>query len=240
MRARSVDPDARPRDPGAFAAELASALSRFGEGPGGREAAPPRLHLDDEQKTVPALAPRHFPDDEEKTVPGFAPPLLPDDGDDPVTVELLPCAAPPRVRPRGRNASGSFAVLPPPVRAASEPATHGPPPPHAPRLANGGRPSAPKLKVVTSAETPAMGELCLTNEPRRWVVGRAASAHLVVADPDMSREHFAVMWEGEGRYRVRDLGSKNGLFVNGKVATDSQLVPGDEVRAGGTRLRFEA
>jgi pSer/pThr/pTyr-binding forkhead associated (FHA) protein len=109
-----------------------------------------------------------------------------------------------------------------------------------PRPAPMARSVSPKLKIVQSAEGPAEGELHLTNEPRRWVVGRAASAHLVVADPDVSREHFAVMWEGEGRYRVRDLGSKNGLFVNGKAATDSRLTPGDEVRAGGTRLRFEA
>jgi hypothetical protein len=176
-------------------------------------------------------------DDEEKTVPGFVP-LASAGEDDDATVELPPRAtghAPPG------GAGVAFAVLRPPVRAANEPATHGPRRlPVVPRPASSTSPSSPKLKVVTSTESPARGELCLTNEPRRWVVGRAASAHLVVADPDMSREHFAVMWEGEGRYRVRDLGSKNGLFVNGKAATDSQLAPGDEVRAGGTRLRFEA
>jgi pSer/pThr/pTyr-binding forkhead associated (FHA) protein len=39
---------------------------------------------------------------------------------------------------------------------------------------------------------------------------------------------------------VHDLGSKNGLFVNGKAATERRLDLGDELYAGATRLRFEA
>jgi hypothetical protein len=244
MRARSTDIRTRPRDPGAFAAELANALLRLGEGAPRREL-PSLLAVEDGDQTVPGFVPFHLPDgDEEKTVPGFVPPALPapDVDDDAATVELPLRAIAPRAHLPKPGACVGFAVLPPPVRAASEAATHGPQPlPAVPRPVRAvTKPSSAKLKVVTCTEAPASGELWLTNEPRRWVVGRAASAHLVVADPDMSREHFAVMWEGEGRYRVRDLGSKNGLFVNGKAATDSQLTPGDEVRAGGTRLRFEA
>jgi len=218
MRALSSDVSTRPRDPGAFAAELTSILLRFVEG-----------------QHEPGSAP--FPvgaDDEDKTLPGFAPSCLPDDEDEAPTIELPPATVATATLERGQAAE--FVVVAAPVREAHEPATHS-------RRARGNvaarGPLAPKLKIVESIGEPPTAELCLTNEPRRWVVGRAASAHLVVADPDMSREHFAVMWEGEGRYRVRDLGSKNGLFVNGKAATDSRLSPGDEVRAGATRLRFE-
>jgi serine/threonine protein kinase len=244
MRARSTDVPTRPRDPGAFAAELANALLRLGEGAPQREH-PSCLAVEDGDDTVPGFVPFLLPvADEEKTVPGLVPPVSPalDVDDDVATVELPLRATVPCAHLEPPNPRVGFAVLAPPVRVASEPATHGPQRlPAVPRPVRGvAKPSSPKLKVVTSTEAPASGELCLTNEPRRWVVGRAASAHLVVADPDMSREHFAVMWEGEGRYRVRDLGSKNGLFVNGKAATDSELTPGDEVRAGGTRLRFEA
>jgi pSer/pThr/pTyr-binding forkhead associated (FHA) protein len=63
---------------------------------------------------------------------------------------------------------------------------------------------------------------------------------LVVSDPDMSRTHFEVLRDGVGGYLVHDLGSKNGLFVNGKAATERQLEAGDELHAGATRLRFEA
>lgn len=244
MRARSSDIPTRPRDPGAFAAELANAFLRLGEGAPQREP-PSRLAVEHGDDTVPGFVPFHLPAaDQEKTVPGFVPPvsLAPDVDDDAATIELPLRARAPRAHLQPPDPRVGFAVLAPPVRAASEPATHGPQPlPAVPRPVRGvAKPSSPKLKVVTSTEAPVSDELCLTNEPRRWVVGRAASANLVVADPDMSREHFAVTWEGEGRYRVRDLGSKNGLFVNGKAATDSQLTPGDEVRAGGTRLRFEA
>lgn len=215
MRSLSSDVSARPAYPGAFAAELGRIVQRLGV----REL--------DRAKRVTSLA----AGDADRTAPGFT--LLPDDdSDDAPTLEL-----PAR---RSLPASG-FAVVAAPVRSAAEPAMPEPPRrPQIPRPAPRATPCSPKLKILESTECSASGELRLTNEPRRWVVGRAASAHLVVADPDMSREHFAVMWEGEGRYRVRDLGSKNGLFVNGKAASDSRLAPGDEVRAGGTRLRFEA
>src|SRR5262249_52623117 len=81
MRARSADVPTRPQDPGAFAAELASALARVAEGP--RDAARgPRIAVDDEGLTVPGFVLPHFPDaDCEKTVPGFVPPPLPDEDD---------------------------------------------------------------------------------------------------------------------------------------------------------------
>jgi pSer/pThr/pTyr-binding forkhead associated (FHA) protein len=73
----------------------------------------------------------------------------------------------------------------------------------------------------------------------RWVVGRGRSADLVAADPDMSRAHFEVVRGLDGAFRVRDLGSKNGLYVNGLRAKTATLRPGDELMAGGTVLRFE-
>jgi pSer/pThr/pTyr-binding forkhead associated (FHA) protein len=74
----------------------------------------------------------------------------------------------------------------------------------------------------------------------RWVVGRSGAADFVVSDPDVSRQHFEIVREPSGTYRVRDLGSKNGLFVNGAPALACPLSPGDEVRAGDTVLRFDA
>jgi pSer/pThr/pTyr-binding forkhead associated (FHA) protein len=55
----------------------------------------------------------------------------------------------------------------------------------------------------------------------------------------MSREHFEVVKES-GSFLVYDLGSKNGLFVNGAPADRHALRPGDELYAGATRLRFES
>lgn len=81
--------------------------------------------------------------------------------------------------------------------------------------------------------------LSLAPPSTRWVVGRSHSADFVVDDPDVSREHFEVVHEG-GAYRLYDLGSKNGLLINGVPADDHPLSPGDEVSAGATVLRFEA
>lgn len=72
----------------------------------------------------------------------------------------------------------------------------------------------------------------------RWVVGRGRTADLVVLDPDMSREHFEVVRGVDGLFRIRDLSSKNGLFVNGRRSETAVLRPLDEVRAGATILRF--
>jgi pSer/pThr/pTyr-binding forkhead associated (FHA) protein len=53
------------------------------------------------------------------------------------------------------------------------------------------------------------------------------------ADLDASTKHAAVILSGEG-FAVRDLGSRNGTFVNGhRVAGDTALTDGDVIRCGG-------
>jgi len=53
------------------------------------------------------------------------------------------------------------------------------------------------------------------------------------ADLDVSTTHAAVLLSGDG-YLVRDLGSRNGTFVNGqRVAGDTPLADGDVIRCGG-------
>jgi len=58
-------------------------------------------------------------------------------------------------------------------------------------------------------------------------------------DTTASRRHAQLTPEGAG-YRLQDLGSSNGTFVNGAKVTEVLLQPGDEVAIGGTRFRFEA
>ena len=53
------------------------------------------------------------------------------------------------------------------------------------------------------------------------------------ADLDASTKHAAIVLGGDG-YAVRDLGSRNGTFVNGhRVAGDTALADGDVIRCGG-------
>ena len=56
--------------------------------------------------------------------------------------------------------------------------------------------------------------------PSRCLVGRAAHCALRSADRRVSGEHATVVWTGKG-WEVRDLGSRNGTFVN-----DSRLDTG--------------
>jgi hypothetical protein len=82
-------------------------------------------------------------------------------------------------------------------------------------------------------------ELVLSPSAVRWIVGRGKTADLVLDDEDVSREHFEVLRQPDGALMVFDLGSKNGLVVNGRETNEHRLASGDELRAGTTVLRFE-
>jgi ABC-2 type transport system ATP-binding protein len=66
------------------------------------------------------------------------------------------------------------------------------------------------------------------------LIGRDASADLVIADTEVSSRHASVA-PAEGGIAVEDLGSTNGTYVNGVRVTGSQkLNPGDRIQFGGT------
>lgn len=78
-------------------------------------------------------------------------------------------------------------------------------------------------------------------EGERLTVGRSASSDIAVqGDTAVSRLHAAFERYGSG-WCVRDLGSANGTFVNGKRLTGEVHVDaGDEIRVGSTRMVFRA
>jgi hypothetical protein len=69
------------------------------------------------------------------------------------------------------------------------------------------------------------------------VVGR--EGHVRVPDEFLSRKHFEVAPDDDGHIRVRDLGSRNGTFLNSMPARDTRVKGGDEIRAGQNRFRIE-
>jgi pSer/pThr/pTyr-binding forkhead associated (FHA) protein len=72
-------------------------------------------------------------------------------------------------------------------------------------------------------------------------VGREPSNDIAVPlDGRASRQH-AVLEKLSAGWCVRDLGSRNGTFVNGeRIVRDRALRAGDEIRIGDTRLVFRA
>lgn len=70
-------------------------------------------------------------------------------------------------------------------------------------------------------------------------VGRHPDSNLVLADPNVSRNHAEIRPQGD-RYVVADLGSTNGTRVNGVRVNTQVLNDGDEITFGNTRMRFEA
>jgi pSer/pThr/pTyr-binding forkhead associated (FHA) protein len=71
-----------------------------------------------------------------------------------------------------------------------------------------------------------MAGLCLLDEngaiAQRWelsdqpvAVGRGIAADVTVADDALSRRHFLIWQEGEG-FRIKDLNSQNGTWVDGQ------------------------
>lgn len=70
-------------------------------------------------------------------------------------------------------------------------------------------------------------------------IGRAANNGLAVDDQFMSHMHARILRRGPFFY-VEDLGSTNGTFINDqRITGDAQLRVHDELRLGGTVLRYE-
>lgn len=62
-------------------------------------------------------------------------------------------------------------------------------------------------------------------------VGRAEENDLVLGDTNVSRHHACLIWR-EGTVRVRDLGSRNGTRLNGRLVEEAEVVEGDELQFG--------
>lgn len=76
---------------------------------------------------------------------------------------------------------------------------------------------------------PEDGELVLGRDP--------GGAGVKIADPRCSRKHAKLSWKG-GRLYAKDLGSKNGTWVNGKRIKEIELQPGDNLRIGHAEFAF--
>jgi len=71
----------------------------------------------------------------------------------------------------------------------------------------------------------------------RVTIGRGPGVDLAFDDEGMSREHVAIEFFEAG-YRLRDLGSTNGVRVNGSSVSACELKHGDRFDLGGHRFQY--
>ncbi len=83
----------------------------------------------------------------------------------------------------------------------------------------------------TTHEVELPGNVC--------VVGRDPGCDIVLNDSKCSRRHAVVEYGPQGLV-IRDMGSANGIYVNGKKVEQAPLGPGDTVRVGEVKLRLLA
>lgn len=91
-------------------------------------------------------------------------------------------------------------------------------------------------------ESPPVAKLCRKRDMRRFrlparcLVGRAATCSIVLEDPYASGEHARLLWMG-GHWELRDLGSRNGTFLDGRRLEPGRpytVGPGAELGFGGS------
>jgi hypothetical protein len=70
-------------------------------------------------------------------------------------------------------------------------------------------------------------------------IGRSDESQIVIAKPGVSRKHALIIASADG-FTIRDLGSQNGTFVNGKRIADHQLKNGDQIAIADTKLTFRS
>jgi pSer/pThr/pTyr-binding forkhead associated (FHA) protein len=94
-----------------------------------------------------------------------------------------------------------------------------------------------RLHVVAPAEfvplrlTLQPGGQALDVNKSEVIVGRHSQADVRLPLPDVSRRHCRLIWSN-GIWRVFDLQSLNGIYVNDRLVAEAILHPGDTLRIG--------
>jgi transcriptional regulator with GAF, ATPase, and Fis domain len=69
------------------------------------------------------------------------------------------------------------------------------------------------------------------------IIGRAFDCQVRLEDDSVSKHHCVIRRSGEA-FLVQDLGSRNGIRVNGAFKTEHDLLPGDEIKVGASLFLF--
>jgi len=94
----------------------------------------------------------------------------------------------------------------------------------------------PQARLVLFRGDEPAAEFAL--DPRQpTAIGRSSQNAIQLRDPKLSRRHCEIRPTPEG-YFIRDLGSRNGTFVNGARVREARLRDGDRIQVGLARFAF--
>ena len=107
-------------------------------------------------------------------------------------------------------------------------------------------PSRPRSQAPRPTRACSETKAIVSLDDRRYVLdgptatlGRSRECDCVLDDPNVSRRHAELRRGSTGDWQIVDLGSTNGVKVNGRRVDASRLSPGDEVTLGTTRFTFD-
>ncbi|MCZ6603029.1 MAG: sigma 54-interacting transcriptional regulator [Planctomycetota bacterium] len=89
----------------------------------------------------------------------------------------------------------------------------------------------PYIRIISGPQT---GQEAYLQGP--LTVGRDEASGLCLWDESASRYHCEIY--NDSGWKIRDLGSRNGLEINGRRANEARLKDGDRIQLGSTTLRF--
>jgi pSer/pThr/pTyr-binding forkhead associated (FHA) protein len=75
--------------------------------------------------------------------------------------------------------------------------------------------------------------------PNQAIIGRMPGCDVQLDDPSVSRRHARISRSGSG-WLIEDLGSTNGITVDGASVEREYLRGGEDIELGNVRLRFVA
>lgn len=91
----------------------------------------------------------------------------------------------------------------------------------------------PKLVILEGSDS---GRHIPVVQPQQ-TLGRGPGVDLIMDDPTLSRQH-AVIEFTDGGFQIRDLGSTNGVLLNGEAVNEAAIRHGDRIEMGGQVFQF--
>ena len=98
------------------------------------------------------------------------------------------------------------------------------------------KPSTDKVNTIAIKKGPSAGTEFLI-EKEEIIIGRDPASDIFLNDVTVSRRHARIFFEKNEAF-IEDLGSLNGIFVDGKRVEKAHLKPGAEIQIGKFKLVF--